>query len=59
MAEDRLFQISFRVLFAQGKLSQYLGERTLKVDINMRDLGLVQVAEHIVTRMEREDPTAY
>jgi penicillin G amidase len=40
MAEDRLYQIVFRRLVAQGRLSEYLGERTLKLDTLMRDLGL-------------------
>ena len=48
MSEDRLFQCSFRRLFAQGRLSEFLGERTFQADVMMRDLGLSQLSKNIV-----------
>ena len=51
MAEDRLFQIHFRQIYGQGRLSEYLGELTLKVDIFMRDLGLDHLAKHVADRL--------
>lgn len=47
LAEDRLFQITFRLRFVQGRLSEFLGEVTLPADIMMRDLGLTQIVHHI------------
>lgn len=59
MAEDRLFQCTFRNIYAQGRLSEFLGERTLNADIMMRDLGFPLIANAIKERMKKEDPVAY
>ena len=55
-SEDRLFQCSFRRLFAQGRLSEYLGERTLPADLMMRELGLAKLAKETAARLKKENP---
>ena len=40
VAEDRLFQMSFRRLLGQGRLSEALGEKTINVDKMFRELNL-------------------
>ena len=55
LAEDRLFQITFRKLFAQGRLSECLGNRTLYSDIMMRDLSYSEVAQHVAEKIKAEN----
>lgn len=59
MSEDRLFQITFTRIFGEGRLSEYIGDRTLPVDINMRDLSLPETASNIVSLMKKEDYDSY
>ena len=39
-AEDRIFQMSFRRLLGSGRLSEFLGEKALKVDQIFRELNM-------------------
>jgi penicillin amidase len=39
-AEDRLFQMTFKLLVTQGRLSEFLGEKPLPMDKFMRELNL-------------------
>lgn len=59
VAEDRLFQISFKQVIAEGTLSQYMGERTLEVDRFMRELNLDEWSVRMERRLKREDPQEY
>ena len=59
ISEDRLFQMTFRSIFAQGRLSECFGNRTLQVDIMMRDTGLPEVASHAVAKMKKENQDAF
>lgn len=43
----------------QGRLSEFLGEVTLSTDIMMRDLGMTQIAQHIIEKLRREDFEAF
>ena len=45
--------MAFRRILGQGRLSEYLGEKTIKVDVNMRDIGIVQIAENIESKMKQ------
>ena len=44
-AQDRLWQMDLSRRFAQGELSEILGESTLKLDIESRTLGFPQACE--------------
>ena len=59
LAEDRLFQITFRKLFAQGRLSECLGNRTLYSDIMMRDLGFSELSQHIADKIKAQNQTVH
>jgi acyl-homoserine lactone acylase PvdQ len=50
-AEDRLFQMTFRIYSVQGRLSEFLGEKTLDFDKYMRELNLKGWAEKRAERM--------
>lgn len=39
-AEDRLFQLAFKRVSIQGRLSKYLGEKTIEVDKMFREINL-------------------
>jgi len=54
-AEDRLFQMSFRRVFAQGRIAEFLGERGLQSDIMMREIGFNKLAKDIASRFKQED----
>ncbi|HEX7558825.1 MAG TPA: penicillin acylase family protein, partial [Usitatibacter sp.] len=51
-AQDRLWQMEFQRRIAQGRLSEFLGERSYDVDRLMRTLGIARLAERIVARTE-------
>ena len=55
-AQDRLWQMEFQRRVAQGRLSEFLGERAYDTDRLMRTLGLARLAERIVARLD--DDTA-
>ena len=38
-AEDRLFQMTFRRKIGQGRLSEYVGEKGVRIDKMMRELN--------------------
>ena len=61
-AQDRLWQMEFQRRVAEGRLSEFLGERAFDVDRLMRTLGIARLAERIVTRLDpgtRADLEAY
>jgi penicillin G amidase len=51
-AQDRLWQMEFQRRVAQGRLSEFLGERAYDTDLLMRSLGLARMAERIVARLD-------
>ena len=51
--------MAMKRIMAQGRLSQFLGEKALPVDINMRDLGLHKTAIHIADKMKTEARESY
>ncbi|MGZ5066874.1 MAG: penicillin acylase family protein [Usitatibacter sp.] len=53
-AQDRLWQMEFQRRIAQGRLSEFLGERSFDVDRLMRTLGIARLSERIVARLDRE-----
>jgi penicillin amidase len=53
-AQDRLWQMDLSRRLAFGELSEIFGERTLRLDIENRTLGLRQVAERAVVEMDPE-----
>ena len=53
-AQDRLWQMEFQRRVAQGRLSEFLGERAYDTDRLMRTLGMARMAERIVARLDRE-----
>jgi acyl-homoserine lactone acylase PvdQ len=56
-AEDRIFQISFRRIFSQGRIAEFLGERGLQSDIMMREIGFNKLAKDITARLKKENQT--
>jgi penicillin G amidase len=61
-AQDRLWQMEFQRRVAQGRLSEFLGERAYDTDRLMRTLGLARVSEEIVAKLDdatRADLAAY
>jgi acyl-homoserine lactone acylase PvdQ len=56
-AEDRLFQMSFKRLVVQGRLSEYLGEKPLPMDKFMRELNLKGWGDRMAQRLQRENHT--
>jgi penicillin amidase len=52
-AEDRLFQMSFKLLVVQGRLSEYLGERPLPMDKFMREVNLYGWGLKMAERLKR------
>ena len=46
-AQDRLWQMDFNRRFAQGRLSEILGEETISADIFMRAVGIEDIADSI------------
>lgn len=53
-AQDRLWQMEFQRRVAQGRLSEFLGERAYDTDRLMRTLGIARQAERIVARLDRD-----
>ena len=51
-AQDRLWQMEFQRRVVQGRLSEFLGERSYDVDRLMRTLGMARMAERIVARLD-------
>lgn len=51
-AQDRLWQMEFQRRVAQGRLSEFLGERAYDVDRLMRTLGMARMAERIVANLD-------
>jgi penicillin amidase len=51
-AQDRLWQMEFQRRVAQGRLSEFLGERAYDNDRLMRTLGMARMAERIVARLD-------
>jgi penicillin amidase len=51
-AQDRLWQMEFQRRVAQGRLSEFLGERAFEVDKLMRTLGMARMSERIVERLD-------
>jgi penicillin amidase len=61
-AQDRLWQMEFQRRVAQGRLSEFLGERSFEVDKLYRTLGIALMARRIVARLDaqtRGDLEAY
>lgn len=52
-AEDRLFQMTFKLLLIQGRLSEFLGEKALLMDQAMRELDLDGWGKLAAERMSR------
>ena len=59
VAEDRLFQMTLRCYAAQGRLSQFLGEKSLEFDRYMRELNLKKWADLRADRLKKENYTQY
>ena len=53
-AQDRLWQMEFQRRVAQGRLSEFLGERSYDVDRLMRTLGIARLSERIAARLDGE-----
>ncbi len=53
-AQDRLWQMDLGRRLAEGELSEILGERTLRIDIENRTLGLGQAAERALAELDPE-----
>ena len=61
-AQDRLFQMHLTRLFAEGRLSEFAGEATKDLDIQMRTIGLHRNARKhakILNRETRETMQAF
>ena len=53
-AQDRLWQMDLSRRFAQGELSEILGESTLKLDIESRTLGFTQACERAYAELDAD-----
>ncbi len=53
-AQDRLWQMEFQRRIAQGRLSEFLGERSYDVDRLMRTLGIARVADRILAKLDAD-----
>lgn len=53
-AQDRLWQMDLSRRFAQGELSEILGESTLKLDIESRTLGFPQACERAFAELDAD-----
>jgi len=54
-AQDRLWQMDLSRRKAEGTLSEILGDRTLRMDIESHTLGFVGVAERALAEMSPDD----
>jgi penicillin amidase len=52
LAEDRPFQISFRQLIANGRLSEIVGEQALPMDKFMREINIRSWGERLASRLK-------
>jgi penicillin G amidase len=52
-AEDRLFQMSLKLLVIQGRLSEFLGERPLPMDKFMREVNLDEWGMRAAERLKK------
>jgi len=57
-AQDRLWQMEFLRRLGAGRLSEVLGEKTVKTDKYIRTLGLLRVADTIYERLSPAARTA-
>jgi len=53
-AQDRLWQMEFQRRVADGRLSEFLGERAFDTDKLMRTLGMARISARIVARLDPE-----
>jgi len=53
-AQDRLWQMEFQRRVAQGRLSEFLGERAYDFDRLMRTLGIARMAARIVAKLDAD-----
>ena len=53
-AQDRLWQMEFQRRVAQGRLSEFIGERAYDTDRLMRTLGIARLSERVVARLDRD-----
>ena len=51
-AEDRLFQMAFRRRLGQGRLSEYVGEKGIRIDKMMRELNFYGWAQKTAQRVQ-------
>ena len=56
-AQDRLWQMEFQRRVAQGRLSEFIGERAFDTDRLMRTLGFARLAERVAARLDEESRT--
>lgn len=52
-AEDRLFQMCFKLLVVQGRLAEHLGELPLPMDRLMREVNLYEWGQRTAQRLQR------
>jgi acyl-homoserine lactone acylase PvdQ len=55
VAEDRLFQITFKSYALQGRLAEFVGEKSLDHDKFMRELNLRKWADLRAERFRKEN----
>ncbi|HZZ92128.1 MAG TPA: penicillin acylase family protein [Usitatibacter sp.] len=51
-AQDRLWQMEFQRRVAQGRLSEFLGEKAFETDVLFRTLGIAATAKRIFERLD-------
>jgi penicillin amidase len=51
LAEDRLFQMAFKLLVLQGRLAEHVGERAVNLDKYMRELNLLKWGKKMAERI--------
>lgn len=57
-AQDRLFQMDFMRRLGAGRLSEVMGDPTIRIDKLMRTLGLYRLAEESARRMSADSRAA-
>ncbi|CAI2384072.1 unnamed protein product [Moneuplotes crassus] len=58
-ARDRLWQMDYLRRLAQGRLSEVLGSKTIKLDEAMKVIQTTKTCKHIVTQFENKDAKLY
>ncbi len=53
-AQNRLFQMDLSARRGAGRLSEALGERTLKADINSKHIGLLTASQNMLDRWKQD-----